>query len=961
MPITIEDLYAAYRKAKVEAFYDGNVSHGAKFAAYEERLLPNLRWLHASLRRQRPRWLRQPEKLGRVLAIPKEPPSEQPEVEPRWHFFDSDRLHDWQLRSGSGPMGFRKVMDPSVALLVLSALWIIKVGVHLDSSLSNRNVYGNRVDRYGQDADLVSHQLFKNWSSQYQLWQRGGNSAIREALAHGEDVIVINMDLRSYYHSIDPSFVIDRVADLAADDDQEDRLRLTSQLLTALRTWQAMIASDVGLPVGLPASNVIANILLQPLDEKIAAAVDKFYGRYVDDMFLVFTRPDNVSEGAAALDWLSEKVDLIRFDEDADGDSGLVLDLEEHERLPFSREKTTILRLQGESGLDMLAAVDEALKARTSEQRLKPPLPLDPVELGRRALILLDERHQEIDELRRAHGTSLRRAAFSQILRLMEQYERDLDATEWKSIREQFYGLVLRQVITPDGLYVYFRRLSWLFALMVSCADFQTAREFLARLSLVRVLTSGANSNDGQRFWENLDEQFTVAAAGAVGPDSSPGEVEQLISEVRQLLCPWLPRRAIDVARLSTDLFRADWGRSSYAASWATATVPPAGQTSRAVVREHITEFRMLTGRRPFDWRPMAFPTRPLPVFFIGALLPDAQLPRLNEFVVAFRGYPIGGLDIEYEAKTHAEPACLQVGPIDRMARMNRDTAKVAVTSFRVTHMEWEDSLIRPGTGTLRRYQRIRKLVSDALSHGTEVDYFVLPELSLPRRWMRGFSEQLAGAGISLVAGVEYHKVGSRVWNQCLVSLSARAHNKWVIGDPVVRLINKTSAARYEGSLLKKHKLVFQNRPGDVLLFHHHDFVFATLICSDLTNVRMRAQLTGRIDALIVPEWNPDLDGFASIVQASATDLHAFIVQVNNRLYGDSWIRGPYCERFRRDIVRLKGGSHDYVVVGSFNYEQLRAFQADPADTCDEQADKTTPAFKPLPIGFNISRRRSPW
>ncbi|MNJ48002.1 hypothetical protein D3C77_431810 [compost metagenome] len=128
-------------------------------------------------------------------------------------------------------------------------------------------------------------------------------------------------------------------------------------------------------------------------------------------------------------------------------------------------------------------------------------------------------------------------------------------------------------------------------------------------------------------------------------------------------------------------------------------------------------------------------------------------------------------------------------------------------------------------------------------------------------------------------------------------------------------------------------------------VIQHGDFRFAIMICSELTNIRYRADLRGQIDALFVPEWNSDTDTFNALVESAALDIHAYIIQCNNRRFGDSRIRAPYKERWKRDILRVKGGNHDYCITGEIDVLSLRQFQS--------SHRSPSSGFKPVPDGFN--------
>lgn len=73
-------------------------------------------------------------------------------------------------------------------------------------------------------------------------------------------------------------------------------------------------------------------------------------------------------------------------------------------------------------------------------------------------------------------------------------------------------------------------------------------------------------------------------------------------------------------------------------------------------------------------------------------------------------------------------------------------------------------------------------------------------------------------------------------------------------------------------------------------------------------------------------------------------DIHAYIIQCSNHLYGDSRIREPYKKRYQRDLLRMKGGNHDYCITGEIGITALRQFKF----------RRRSPAkpFKPVPDGF---------
>ena len=116
----------------------------------------------------------------------------------------------------------------------------------------------------------------------------------------------------------------------------------------------------------------------------------------------------------------------------------------------------------------------------------------------------------------------------------------------------------------------------------------------------------------------------------------------------------------------------------------------------------------------------------------------------------------------------------------------------------------------------------------------------------------------------------------------------------------------------------------------------------------------------GCVDALFILAWNKDIGSFASIIESTALDLHAYVVQANNNVYGDSRIRAPERDSWRRDVVRIRGGIGEFWVLGELEVAKLRKFQNNwnPKEYFEtlksgaKELIKERCRFKPLPIGY---------
>ena len=357
----------------------------------------------------------------------------------------------------------------------------------------------------------------------------------------------------------------------------------------------------------------------------------------------------------------------------------------------------------------------------------------------------------------------------------------------------------------------------------------------------------------------------------------------------------------------------------------------------------------------------MAFPTRPFTTAEITLLDQEClrNWDKFRRWVRALRG-------TEFDLKSQALQPPI---PNEREGKATivsipykRRSQKplVALPAFSTEEGSWNASVMEMTDPDARRYFRINRLINDALQAQPRPDYFILPELALPRKWFNLAAHRLAHSGVSLIAGLEYEHHGeprtdetkSRpyVSNQVRASLVTD-----ILGYPSLMIYEqeKERAAPEEADLLRQTagKELLPKRPVVRSVIQHADFHFGILICSELTNIELRAKFRGLVDALVVPEWNQDTNSFSSLVESAALDVHCFVVQVNNRRYGDCRVRAPYKAEFRRDIARVKGGKADYYVLAELDVQALRSFQSLKLSPVD-------PEFKPKPDGWEINPRR---
>jgi Reverse transcriptase (RNA-dependent DNA polymerase) len=953
----IDELYFAYRKAKHYAFRDPNTSQGFRYADYERQLTKNLRNLHRRLNSSS--FVVDEDFVGGWSSIPRWRDGQDG---PKTHFYSSDPEVMW--RTGKSQLEHRLIASPSVTMQVLNALWCMTAGTRIDATLSHAHVFASHPHRGATTTFAsglrasTSRQLFQYWPGQYERWQRQGLRCMRTALREGRSIVALTMDIQKFYHCLDATFLTSQeflsAPDVPSLGFSEPESRLNQLLTSAIATWNKLAPTEsvIGLPVGWTSSAVLANAALRSLDQRVLRELSPlYYGRYVDDIFLVTEPHRSFSDTRGVMAWMENKLQL-KFEKGSEGTRSWNVTLPGLARstLSFSEKKLKIFCLHGESGLDLIRPIEDALRCRASEFRSLPVLPTDDNQLAATALLTTTDAGTEADALRKAEAVSVRRHGFSLILKKAEEYRRHLDPIGWLDNRRAFFGVVRRHLIVPRGIAELSGYLPRVFSLAASTGDWKELsmwiRELRAVRSRMRSNSKRTKSNDKQLFeraWENLWEQLAEATvSGATDPI-----VSQQISTFRRLLrLAGQAERNFEETRDGLRL--ADWLIEPRLSNDATAIASQARWPAH-LVPENLKALGGLKGR---EWSSDAM--------MLATRVPElAQLYRIDidedeNIEAVFAALTTLKYGATFPSLLRCVPLneeCLPTIQIN--ARPHSGRARLVVASLRTQVTEWMAAVHDAPLLTAARFTKLTKLLNrimkDIVTYNVPIASYVLfPELSIPQRWATFFAVKLASVGASFLAGLEYRRSPrNRIINEAMLSFAIPQ----LSGNPVVLLQRKRRPSWREGREVRGAVgLDFEGSSRGFPVYIHGDLNLAVSICSDFTNVAARLKLQGAIDLLIVPEWNQDVEGFATLIEAAALDIHAFIAQINNREYGDSRVRVAAQRSWKRDLVRLRGGHDDFYAMVDIDYHELRRFQ-----TNSEPPDEP---FKPFPVGFRLHARR---
>ncbi|CAI8705621.1 Reverse transcriptase [Pseudomonas marginalis] len=985
MSVSLHDLGLAYRKAKVDLYYSTNPSL-FDIANYEDDLSKNLTRLKEQIEAMNEDWVKDPAFLGTWTLAPKEIQIAKGKQDPSLIFASPEAEWVSATEAGNHPTAvFRLMARCSIDFHVLSSLWMMEVGDLFDKQLSS-NVFGSRLRRNRHD-EISTWALgsFKPYLRPFREWRDGGIKAMRTALSEKKKVLALTADVSSFYHELSPGFMLDDgFLKLAKIELSESQSKLNRLFISALLAWAQKTPLGKGLPVGLPASAVVANAALIGLDQFIEQqVVPLYYGRYVDDILLVMENASDIKTIEQFWEWIFSRdggKDLLKKN------NGSILfkpGYLKEDRIAFENSKNKLFILAGSAGTALVNAISEQINQRASEWRALPDLPNSPNTVATDLLKATNLAGEQADNLRKTDALTLHRAGFALSLRNYEAFERDIPPEDWQAHRHAFFAAVIEHLLTPMKFFELAQYLPRIIRMATACEDFEYLDRIINALDglIIKVendCTLAIKSLDAanlpaearhlwkRSIWEVTTQSIVSAFPPRLSKSGATAWKNQMTGHMESLaFVIWsnFLDRPMDITsqhiqKLQARLFSSDLAHIPLRFTG----LPQEMVSQRGIpIRKNLATFdaeellpdEMTDGIATLaNWlrlkrgtpSGLTFATRPFSLNELYLIAPTpfaaSSHKTLGLVVQALRGFEL----TEHKMPHLDKKQVLHIPDGEPKAKQTIAVASLETKdeSFTAAIMRW------PDPDGLHRYQRINRLINELISRPDGAGYLILPEVSLPPQWFMRIADKLKGRGISLITGVEYlHAPRKYVRHQVWASLT---HDG--LGFPSLMLYRQDKqrpAFHEEQELFRLAGLQMQptqeqqwQKPP---VIQHGDFRFAIMICSELTNIRYRADLRGQVDALFVPEWNSDTDTFNALVESAALDIHAYIIQCNNRRFGDSRIRAPYKDRWKRDILRVKGGNHDYCITGEIDVLSLRQFQS----------SHRSPAsgFKPVPDGFN--------
>lgn len=1052
--LTIADLMLAYRKAKVDAFYDKDHRLATKFSEYEENLLSNLTELLEKLKSTS--WHDDGDLLGKVLLIPKNVKVASKEnnnsSQASYH---SDRLERFKSMSKYSDIGlsFRVAGDFPVNTHIISSLWVTLVGYKFDFQLS-KSSYGVRLKKYEDRTRPLDcrgeyknqlHQAglgsFEHYSGAYRNWRKGTVSKVRDYINNGDDVFVASLDIKNFYRSLRPEFLnqswFSSLLENSHFEYTKSDMAFTQNIISLMDNWSSHVSKELlasealqkddevasinwGVPIGLTATKIIANMALHELDGIIESEIRPIhYARYVDDILLVMRDRSEIKTVDDFFNRVLAKSKQITIKQE-DYNWSFSYERLTQINFTFHKDKQYLYFFSGKKAISYLDDVISEWDDMSSEYRMMPDLDSLGSLLSHK--IINNNQYSSFGEhdFLGSKLDSLRRYGLALQIRQVMTLITDLPRSELGKTEEYFSQLLMSSVLNPLDIFKYIKQISQIIGVFLLSGNYNYCYSVLKRISECLCILRNTVENecrvDGVPFsvndglWAYIEKYYTEIISETfikyhLPHSSKPSEELLACTRYIDLISEKL-NSSVGERNLANTLD--ENAKKAIKSDLSVRAYKELIKQDKKYLRKKQTKeeslFKNLSGVKWIDIRsitdflsirnkslffnmdvrkgaeesllPYLFPTRPYLDSEISELLPihlnnGEFLNEWAKYIKVLRGvrvqYP-GASEFEsYDEQGNSEYPKITIG------ENSNDKVSIALVSIATDDKTWRHTASNKPVLSYERYNKIAKLFNQVNNLENKPDYLLFPELSIPTRWVQSLRDRAKTQGINLIVGTEYvHFNDNKISSFANLTLKDTS-----LGFTTYRSIWQPKlepAPKEDENLLKFFGKSWQDKDfwlhGSIdsrsdeqrysilkPVYVHNGFHFAVMVCSELQNTKKRADFQGLIDSLFVLSWNSDTETFASLIEGAALDLHAYIVLVNNRKYGDSRIRVPAKKRYKRDIVRLKGGDEDFVVSANINLDELRAFQSR-AKRWQEDDDP----FKPVPEGFKIaeSRKRLP-
>lgn len=942
-----EDVFIAYKKLKSYVYYENfSLSIRIKIAEYEdENIDSKLSNLYEKLiKYSKGESNTFSEEIGGIncSVMPKSfSENENDEIKEGFFYSNENKKENYYINRVT------PFIDCSIELHIISIVWIMFIGNKLDDKLGNC-CFGNRLHRNNDnDFEVKSIKLFKKYYLNYTEWRDQGIKKAKEIHNLGLDVAILNLDLKNYYNSIDYNISTKIKTDKNLIWLNNLLNEIHNKYSEVLYSTKLIETEKKTLPIGLISSSILANYYLIKFDDFIInEKKPAFYGRYVDDIVMVFANPKIAKSGSICENFITDN--LINNGEtffSKKDKTSYAIKIEKNEIL-FQQEKVKLFYFLSHEPINLLDEFEKEIKNNSSEFKFEPESQdiLSSFEKSSYRVSYTDT----INKLRSVDGLNVDKLGASKHLsklinatKISEKIDESILIQINKEIRGYFSGSRLLELNS------FWEKLFTFYIINNSTNEIiDLTKEIIITISRLRKSLKSEIKDD--ELLSDLQVNLVNHLIESLAMASSLNKHffnEALLKNIKDLngenklnkLLKYITLKGINKKAdsiIMSNLFRHNliyYPLVNYCKQ----------KKNYNFLSKHLnnieTNFEFDSVKIKYSPRFINYHEFCLFHQF-KTVFKEIKIIEINELQnIIFNDFmDCNSLTNQYQKYENAFPKFTDFAvkrkesegfKIEIQTKNKKQEITIGIVNVKVNPNNSLKSM--KGTPNLdyKRFDEINHVLNESI-HWHKSDLIIFPEISVPYQWLPHITSFAKKNNIAIICGLEHMtNIKNEVLNY-VVTILPFSYNGYKNSFVDFRLKKDYSPNEEEIIEGWKYKLPTSSRrlKEKLRLYKWNNISFSVFNCFELTDIRKRAIFRGKVDFIATVEHNHDVNYFSNITESISRDIHAFIIQVNTSDYGDSRITRP-SDTKSKDLLKIKGGDNISLITNKINIQELRDFQ----------------------------------
>lgn len=873
-----------------------------------------------------------------------------------------------------------KIFHGPIELHLIATLWILEEGINLHNKIGFDS-YGYHLPMHPEENKLGAEKLlFTKYFEKYQEWRDKGIKAAKNQIEEGNDVLLISLDIKNFFHSTHIDFNL-----LKRDLQVENQNSLTDLIekICVFHTKKLQLAESVNserplLPIGLVSSGVIANWLLSDFDKEIKdRTAPVYYGRYVDDIFIVVSnvKPphEQLSENNGedyitkkTVKWLadrffpnktplyaSENLDTLKFQDET-----------KYLGLEIQTTKLKLFYFSPDWPHAMLNKFQKTLEENSSAFWFLPDEEAMTQSLDDEAYDMHYEdtinKFRSVSDVKASkYGASV---FLAKRIKLAILHSGSPDDKITKEVFRFFKGVSIL------ALYNLWEKV---FSYLVVTNDIKAIKKL--HKDIEKALLQIKSEDNQEKLFETLSNHLDVSI--------------QMAFSLNPSLFDWLAKtddgfnkKSQKIKKGIVSLRYSLLTRHHYLPLPSLVITEYYTNTDESLLSDGLLE-KLLTQDSNLDkneklltenWRiPRWFYLQEICMYFFLHELKywnandkekmlfrnaektadnkikytDSYIKNCLELFESLNNRKLSKTIKSEHFKTYRDNSQVPKIDTDRLT-IKSETNDIGLT-LGLSNMRLDDKDLKAAISkkSIISAEKRRKHIKHLnLAAQEKVDLLILPETTVPLEWLYAYADEARRKSRAFVFGLEHFTVRNYCFNFSIALLPLE------VGKMKEVLILPRLKNHYSPKEEIEIKKIGKDIPQPTTSFYHlikwRGIQFTIYNCYELADVVHRSIFRSELDILFTIEYNRDTNYFSNIAEATCRDLHCFFVQANTSEFGDSRVVEPK-ETQQMNPVRVKGGENNVILKYKLDIGALRAFQVQrlPYQLSNKEYKTTPPDF----------------